>query len=217
MNLLMKQLLIVVCIITSFHCAWAQQDDTKFEHTLRGSHLAGGTITLNNSFSNSSFGGGNNSSPNSSFSSSSFGANAQSQPQTLAGTDPNSQNPDASGDASAAQGLNQNYDASNTIGGNIIGVGSKINQRSFRWYQKAKVYRQFEFIWDPNTDTITGQPVGVVATPGAPAIGTPPNGQQPAFGSNPNGPFSNGAPPPQNPPPSMSDPNQQPPLQAPTN
>ena len=167
----------------------------------------------NNSFSSSSFAGGNNSARGS------FGANAQSQPQPLAGSDPNSQNAGASGAASGdadAQGLNQNYDASNTVGGNIIGVGSKINKRSFKWYQKAKTYRQFEFIWDPNTDSITGQPAGVIATPGAPAIGTPPNGQ-PAFGSNPNGPFSNGAPPPQNPPPSMSDPNQQPPLQAPTN
>ena len=166
-----------------------------------GTSLAGGSTSARSSFG------------------SSFGSAGQSQPQPLAGSDPNSQNADALGAASGdagAQGLNQNYDASNTVGGNIIGVGSKINKRSFRWYQKAKTYRQFEFIWDPNTDSLTGLPASVIATPGTPAIGTPPNGQ-PSFGSNPNGPLSNGAPPPQTLPPSMSDPNQQPPLQAPTN
>jgi hypothetical protein len=173
------------------------------------------------SSSQSSFGNSNNSS--SSFGSSSFGSNAQSQAgqsaaaqQLLAG-DPNAQNADGSADANTPQGLNQNMDASNTVGGNIIGVGSKINKSSFKWYEKAKNYRLFEFIWDPNTDSITGQPAGVVATPGTPGIGTPPNGQAPVFGGSSNGPFSNGGAPPQNPPPSMSDPNQQPPLQAPTN
>jgi type II secretory pathway pseudopilin PulG len=167
-----------------------------------------GSSSNTNSFSQSSFGSGNNSS-NSSFGSSSLGSS--SQPQQLNGGDPNSQNPDANGDASTPQGLNQNMDASNTIGGNIIGVGSKINKRSFLWFQKAKNYRQFEFIWDPNTDSITGQPVGATPTPGT-QLGGPANGQSP------NGGFSTGAPPPQNPPPNMNpDPNQQPPLQAPPN
>jgi hypothetical protein len=38
------------------------------------------------------------------------------------------------------------------IGGNIIGVGSKINKRSVIIYDKAKNYRMFEFIWNPSKD-----------------------------------------------------------------
>jgi type II secretory pathway pseudopilin PulG len=184
-----------------------------------GSSVFGNSLGSNsnaNSFSQSSFGSGNNSS-SSSFGSSSFGSTPQ--PQPLNGNNPNSQNTDANGDTVAPQGLNQNMDASNTVGGNIIGVGSKINKRSFLWFQKAKNYRQFEFIWDPNTDSLTGQPVGATPAPGT-QLGGPANGQSP-FGGNansPNGPFSNGAAPPPNPPPNMNpDPNQQPPLQAPIN
>ena len=38
------------------------------------------------------------------------------------------------------------------IGGNIIGVGSKINMSSVKIYEKATNYRLFEFIWDPSKD-----------------------------------------------------------------
>jgi hypothetical protein len=38
------------------------------------------------------------------------------------------------------------------IGGNIIGVGSKINKRSVIIYDKAKNYRLFEFVWNPSKD-----------------------------------------------------------------
>lgn len=38
------------------------------------------------------------------------------------------------------------------IGGNIIGVGSKINKRSIIIYDKATNYRLFEFIWNPSKD-----------------------------------------------------------------
>ena len=38
------------------------------------------------------------------------------------------------------------------IGGNIIGVGSKINRRSVIVYDKAKNYRLFEFIWNPSKE-----------------------------------------------------------------
>jgi len=45
------------------------------------------------------------------------------------------------------------------MGGNIIGVGSKINKKSIMVYDKAKNYRLFEFIWDPSKDTFgMGQP-----------------------------------------------------------
>jgi hypothetical protein len=42
---------------------------------------------------------------------------------------------------------------SSLVGGNIIGVGSKINKRSVIVYDKAKNYRLFEFVWNPSKDT----------------------------------------------------------------
>ena len=100
------------------------------------------------------------------------------------------------------------------MGGNIIGVGSKVNKKSYRWYEKAKNYRQFEFIWDPSKDTAAG-----LGNPGqqGPGLGTPIGGQNglspvsSGFGqnqttspTNPNQPASNppeGGPPLQAPPP----------------
>jgi len=50
-------------------------------------------------------------------------------------------------------------DTSAIIGGNIIGVGSKIDKSSVIVYDKAKNYRLFEFIWNPSKDTFgAGQP-----------------------------------------------------------
>lgn len=71
-------------------------------------------------------------------------------------------------------------DTPTIMGGNIIGVGSKVNQSSVMVYEKAKNYRLFEFIWDPSKD------MGIVSSPGAP-IGTPAGtpGQNP-MGSQPN-------------------------------
>jgi hypothetical protein len=57
-------------------------------------------------------------------------------------------------------------DTPTVIGGNIIGVGSKVNQSSVIVYEKAHNYRLFEFIWDPSQD------MGIAAAPGTP-IGTP--------------------------------------------
>ncbi|HVH72555.1 MAG TPA: hypothetical protein VNB49_15790 [Candidatus Dormibacteraeota bacterium] len=93
------------------------------------------------------------------------------------------------------------------MGGNIIGVGSKISKKSVMVYDHAKNYRLFEFIWDPSKDTFglgqpglqtgtgLGQPVGQPI--GQPA-GQSPFGQQP--GQNPANPQQNPAQqPPQNP------------------
>jgi hypothetical protein len=57
---------------------------------------------------------------------------------------------DAGIDASSATGLGSAD--SPVIGGNIIGVGSKINRRSVIVYDKAKNYRLFEFIWNPSKE-----------------------------------------------------------------
>jgi hypothetical protein len=74
------------------------------------------------------------------------------------------------------------------IGGNIIGVGSKVSARSVIVYEKAKNYRLFEFIWDPSKDTtIAGQIPLQTGTGLGQNIGTNPStfGQQPAA-TNPN-------------------------------
>jgi hypothetical protein len=127
-------------------------------------------------------------------------------------------------DPTQPHSLTPSMDSSNTIGGNIIGVGSKINKKSFMIYEKAKVYRKFEFIWDPSKDTTVGRAsTGIGNQNGINPANPTGNGVNPAGMSN--SPFSNGMnpgqTPTQNPSPSQnpngpsSDPNQNPPLQAP--
>jgi type II secretory pathway pseudopilin PulG len=62
------------------------------------------------------------------------------------------------------------------VGGNIIGVGSKVKKPSFRIYLGGENYEQWEFIWNP-----TGVSLGNPNNPGNPgAPGVPiPIGQQP--------------------------------------
>ena len=137
---------------------------------------------------------------------------ASSAPSTSGSNPSNSQNPTAttgpavsadqstgaSGDAPIPAG-----DTPTIMGGNIIGVGSKINKKSVMVYDKAKNYRLFEFIWDPSKDTFgMGQPGMQTGTGlGGQPIGQPigqPMGQP---GQNPFGqqPGQNPANPPQNP------------------
>ena len=154
---------------------------------------------------------------------------ALNNPQGQAGTQPagspgfgsnpsNSQNPTAtpgpavSADQSTGVGRDAPIPADDPptiMGGNIIGVGSKINKKSIMVYDKAKNYRLFEFIWDPSKDTFgMGQPgmqtgTGLGGQPIGQPIGQPagqsPFGQQPS--QNPIGqqPGQNPANPPQNP------------------
>jgi type II secretory pathway pseudopilin PulG len=69
---------------------------------------------------------------------------------------------------------------SDMIGGNIIGVGSKIKQSSYRVYLGGTTYQQWEFIWNPVQQVaIPGQP----AAPVAPLPGAAPNGAPAAPGS----------------------------------
>jgi hypothetical protein len=96
-------------------------------------------------------------------------------------------------------------DTPTIIGGNIIGVGSKINKRSIIVYERARNYRLFEFVWDPSKDNVgAGQPGLQTGTGlGGNPVQTP-FGQQP--GQNPNTP-------PQNPPQNPQQPPQNPPPQ----
>jgi hypothetical protein len=83
------------------------------------------------------------------------------------------------------------------IGGNIIGVGSKVNQRSIVVYEKAKNYKQFEFIWDPSKDAIVlgGGSGTQIGTP----VGQPSDSNSLGSPTNPGGNPSDS---PMNPPPS---------------
>jgi len=88
-------------------------------------------------------------------------------------------------------------DTPTIMGGNIIGVGSKINKSSVIVYDKAKNYRLFEFIWDPSKDTFgVGQPGMQTGTGLGQPLGQP--GQNPT--NTPQNPPQNPQLPPQNPP-----------------
>jgi hypothetical protein len=96
----------------------------------------------------------------------------------------------ASGDAMSTPQAITPTETPTIIGGNIIGVGSKISAPSVIVYDKAKNYHLFEFIWDPSKDaTIAGAPPQTGTGLGQ-NIGTNPSsfGQQPGRqpGANPN-------------------------------
>jgi len=59
------------------------------------------------------------------------------------------------------------------MGGNIIGVGSKVNKRSVMIYDKAKNYRLFEFVWNPSKEMANALNQQI----GAPTQNTPGTGQ----------------------------------------
>jgi hypothetical protein len=86
---------------------------------------------------------------------------------------------DASGDAMSTPQSIVPTSTAPIIGGNIIGVGSKVSAPSVIIYEKAKNYHLFEFIWDPSKDTtIAGQPPLQTGTGLGQNIGTNPG----AFG-----------------------------------
>jgi hypothetical protein len=128
------------------------------------------------------------------------GAQAAAAPGAAGGQTP--QNPSAGagdqGESSSNPAPGAPTDTPVIIGGNIIGVGGKVAERSVKVYEKAKNYRLFEFVWDPSKDALTVGPTGVqVGTPNVPGQGqgqSPfgalpvPNAQQPTPNSNPTAP-----------------------------
>jgi hypothetical protein len=185
-----------------------------FGSSFGGSQSAAGNSS---SFGSSSFG---NSSPgNSSFGNSSFnnGGNANAanaQGQTAGQGSQNGLSPDT---MSTPQAIASADGTTEVVGGNIIGVGSKVNKASIIWYDKAKNYRQFEFIWDPSKEPINGgAAAGVI---GVPPTGTQ-NGQNGIFGNQggntgfgqqpPGGTTGNPNPGGNNPPPGQTPPGQMP-------
>jgi hypothetical protein len=130
------------------------------------------------------------------------GTPSSGTPDASAGTPTDSAGTDSNAAAGAGDAPNLQAETPTIIGGNIIGVGSKIAGRSVIIYDKATNYRLFEFIWDPSKDTtIAGQPgmqtgTGLGQNPGA----NSPFGQQPgAMNPNPaTSPQSQPQPPPAN-------------------
>jgi hypothetical protein len=117
-----------------------------------------------------------------------------SAPASGTGTGTGAQGTDSSGAGTDSQNVPMG-DTPTIIGGNIIGVGSKVNQASVTVYEKAGNYRLFEFIWDPSKD------MAVVSSAPA-AIGTPAGtpGQNPSSAPlNPMNPQPNPPLPPPNP------------------
>jgi hypothetical protein len=155
-------------------------NSSSFGGSSFGNSSFGGSSSGNSSFGNSSSGGssfGSSSFGNSSFNSggNSNGANSSGQTPGQGTTDSSISDP-----MSTPQSIANSDGSTDLIGGNIIGVGSKVNKASVIWYDKAKNYRQFEFIWDPSKESVNG---GVAPT----VIGTPPanlqNGSNSIFSS----------------------------------
>jgi type II secretory pathway pseudopilin PulG len=71
--------------------------------------------------------------------------------------------------------------SANVIGGNIIGVGSKVKEDSLIVYQSGTSYDEWEFIWNPTQQV--GLPGAVPLGPGATGGvgGSTPGQQQPTF------------------------------------
>jgi len=123
------------------------------------------------------------------------GSTSGSNPSATTGTSVGTDQSDGSSNPSAIP----SGDTPTIIGGNIIGVGSKINKSSIIIYDKAKNYRLFEFIWDPSKDNLgVGQPGMQPGTGLGQPLGQTPFGQQP--GQNPDNAPQNPRQPPQNPP-----------------
>jgi len=140
--------------------------------------------------SSSGFGFGSPPGSNSATAPPGFGAGtgAQTGSPTGAGTGTGTGGATGTGDQSIPSG-----DTPTIVGGNIIGVGSKINQPSIIVYEQATNYRLFEFVWNPAKDLgLVGaggaQPVGApTGTPGQGSTGAP-GGPTPAQPANPNPP-----------------------------
>src|SRR6266481_1728950 len=178
----------------------------------------------NSSFGSSSFGSSSNSSAfgNSSFGNSSFNNGSNSNTANSNTANPQGQNAGQGTQSglstdtfSTPQSIANSDGTTDVIGGNIIGVGSKVNKASIIWYDKAKNYRQFEFVWDPSKDPVNGgAAAGVIGVPpagtqnGSNGIFSSPTGnsgfgQQPAGSpttGNPNAGSGNNPPPGQMPP-----------------
>jgi len=158
-----------------------------------------GSSGSNSSFGSSSFGsssfGNSSSGSSSSFGNSSFnnGGNLNAANPQGQNTGQGTQSGLSSDSFSTPQAIADSDGTADVVGGNIIGVGSKVNKASVIWYDKAKNYRQFEFIWDPSKEPVNGgAAAGVIGVPpagtqnGSNSIFSSPTGNS-GFGQQPTG------------------------------
>jgi type II secretory pathway pseudopilin PulG len=110
---------------------------------------------------------------------SAFGTSTFGTASGLAGTTPGSAfNQQGPGGATSSPGGLSSPDASTIIGGNIIGIGSKVDRKSVIIYEKATNYHLFEFVWDPSKDAMgIGGASGGIGTPAGQAPGQGQPGQ----------------------------------------
>lgn len=171
---------------------------------------AGGSLNSNGAAGSSVFGSSNGFGSASSFGSNNISATNSPANQTATAAQANS----AATGQTAAEGDTSPQPAplstGPVFGGNIIGVGSKVNSKSVIWFETAKNYQQYEFVWDPSVNPLTGSRAVINTGAGNP-FGAP-------GGSTPGSPFSNGSNPNPTPNPPQNAPgNPDPPLQAPPN
>jgi uncharacterized membrane protein YgcG len=126
------------------------------------------------SFGSSSFG-----------SASSFGGSSSGAPSN--GLDANGQAVDPNNDPMLNPAGAALQEPPEVVGGNIIGVGSKINQHSIRVYEKAKNYLLFEFVYNPAKDAAGA--IQQLNAPGSGGIGTPVGSQPGSQPGTPQSPF----------------------------
>ena len=114
-------------------------------------------------------------------------------PANGTGAGAGAQGTDSSGAGTDSQNVPMG-DTPTIIGGNIIGVGSKINQNSVMVFEQAHNYRLFEFIWDPSKDmaVVSSAPASIgtpAGTPGQNPPGTPPSAPPNPMNPQPNPPL----------------------------
>jgi hypothetical protein len=137
---------------------------------------AGNNLQQGSSFGSSGF--GQSSAPKTN--AASGGTNNGGQPNSTAGGQTGAPSTDDAANATPSGLVNGD---SPLMGGNIIGVGSKINKRSVIVYDKAKNYRLFEFVWNPSKDLANAlNQAG--AQPGAPTNPKPQGSGQSGFGQS---------------------------------
>ncbi len=115
---------------------------------------------------------------------------APSPPGTPASPNPPAPNPDNAAPGAQMPAAGLGLSSGPVIGGNIIGVGSKINRASIKVYENGRKYIEWEFIWDPAKDAAAaigqpgrpaGAPIGqpIAVPPGQPPLPNPPPPQNP--------------------------------------
>jgi type II secretory pathway pseudopilin PulG len=79
----------------------------------------------------------------------------------------------AQGESGFSQAQPQVINEGQMMGGNLIGVASKVNAKSVKVYMGAGNYREWEFIWNPLQGQQAAMPTGTPTTGQKPTSGLP--------------------------------------------